>query len=288
MILEEKKQLYYSIMESVSKAVKKMLLEKEETKFPLFKLSLDNVSIQELKESVYDYEEYYRKHMNEDIKSDLVMLGAKLKREFGIKDWQIGVGDGFKINNPQVDVEYKHPQRYELIVPDIKENITIIKKLMKEHGYFATVQKIIDDDRTEVTFVQLIFVKEHPDNIREYLEKLNINPYHIATNLSIDEIKQNGLTPIARKGVNHIYYPPRIYFFLVDVEKTKDTTIKDYHKKVLKSEHNAEDFYRVYIDIDKVPKDVPFYFDPLVGKESIYTTEPISKEAIVGFQKMNN
>lgn len=100
--------------------------------------------------------------------------------------------------------------------------------------------------------------------------------YHCSPASNKEYILKNGILPKDRNFVNGITYKNRIYFFT----DGNIQHLRQYAKGTIGPEHKTTDFILVTIDMEKVPQYVQFFYDPLYGKESVWTEDEIPSEAI--------
>lgn len=241
-------------------------------------------------DAIYDYEAYsplfvrkwpervYESKFTEDLNE----LKAQLVLKFGLKEWQMGVSDFCDTGSPQASIKYQHPSALELIIPDFCNNLTIIDKFMDLRGYKMTYRKVDNYPNVPATLVHLIYIPKDLKGIRNDIAKCGDVLYHVTPTKNIDSILKKGLFPKERKGLFNIYYEPRVYFLRGDADIKE---VENYTKETLALETGESDYTLITVDINKVPDYVEFYYDPLIGRNSIFTTYAISPDAFDSVRK---
>lgn len=247
-------------------------------------IDLRKISQEKLNKVILNYENYkplfikykkeklYENTFSEDIKT----LEEQLKLNFDIKDWQMEICDIFNCGLDELAIKYKYDNLFEIVIPDIEKNIYIIDNFLNKRGYNKIYQKIDEYVKIPCTFIHLIYVPKFQNNIKNEILKYGNIIYHLTKKSNVNNIKQNGLIPQNREGKDNIFYDKRLYFFLgnislQDLENYAYNTLSD----------NTESYCVLYIDVNKLDDNIEFYYDPLYGKESIYTTEKISYNSII-------
>ena len=249
------------------------------------------MSDDEIIDACYDYETYkplFFKFAPERVYEskfveDLEELKRQLSAKYGLKDWQIGVADFNDVGVEQAALIYKHPNALELIIPDVGKNLLIIDRFMDARGYKLIVREIENKPEIPETIVHLIYVPKIQNDVRADIVKDDNILYHLAPKSKVELIKKNGLMPRSREGKGNIFYEPRIYFFK---SNTPRRFMKEYAIKTLSPESGETEYYRICIDIDKLADYVKFYYDPLLSKQSVFTTYAIPADAIDSIEKI--
>ena len=193
-----------------------------------------------------------------------------IKDFFKLEDWQISIIDA------NGDVKY-----IGLIIPNIGENIEMVRNAMNYCGWYLGYPKNIN---REDFFVQLQFEPKYIENIRKELNNTCKTLIHITPLYNIRKIQKIGLSP---KIKNELFnYPNRIYFVK---DNTDINIIKNLTSQLSTNNSslgNNGEYCLITIDLDKVPDNVGFYYDGNFPN-GVYTTSNINPKAITSIEKIN-
>ena len=218
--------------------------------------------------------------------TDFETLKRKLKRAHNLKDWQFDSTSIEEIGSDNInfwsyyDVLNPSQQVYSLIISNLNENIDIVSKDLEYHGYVilrAMVTEAIPAQYGKpMTCALVIFTSNNPLNVRENIGKFLC---HLSLTTNRNNILKNGIIKKERNG-EQIYYNGRVFFFTEDFYNNA----LDYSREMSEAYQESVDIYTV--NLDKLPSDWTFHYDPLIGPSAIYTEHSIPSEAIIDVQKI--
>ena len=202
-------------------------------------------------------------------------------------------------------VETKSGIKYiMIIVPNIGENITLVKKYLEKFGYFCSTpdskgKDILND---KIYWTTLQFEPHHQEIITELLKKEHKFLYHVSPTKYEHKILKNGLCPLSKN--DNFVYPSRVYM-MMDYRKIgneiKIATL-DYMELVaktllsakIKSHSFKEDEYvndydwTCYsIDISKLKDNFIASYDANFYPLAIFAAENIQPDAIKIIRRFN-
>lgn len=193
-----------------------------------------------------------------------------LKKEFNFNDWQIQEQEGC------------NKIKTILLIPAIGKNVDIVVGKMQTLGWhkaFVTpVEKL-----GYVPLVAISFDPVYQDSIKDTVRKWRYI-FHISPLYNKDGILQKGLLPSSQNSL--FKYPPRVYFLKpTTMHSEMEHLVKELYKNDKKPNNNG--LYCIYrIDLDKVPENVDFFFDPRY-EDGIYTDGKIPRQAITYLTTLN-
>lgn len=169
-----------------------------------------------------------------------------------------------------------------VVVANICNNIDIIDKEMKLGGYYRSRCAIFEDDKGR-SWANLVYDPIRQDTISEQIRNHCMTLFHYSEKNNYDSIRENGLLPKNEKR-RYDYYQKRVYLFperLDGVMVSHNNMMNGItqNRKRKNPKFNGE-YYRYMISMDKVPKNIEFFYDPH-GNGCIYTTEKIPYSSIV-------
>ena len=247
-------------------------------------IDLSTIPLEKLQRACYSYEEYAKKPLYfryapesiyESIEiKDLEDFKHQLFVKYGVVDWQMDVKDYTDTGNMNAVLQKQFGGILEIIIPDISNNLNLINAWMNLHDYVLTYRKIDNYSKVPATLVHLVYIPKDLKGIRAGISDENSKLYHITPTKNVDSILKKGLFPRDRQGLSGIYYEPRLYFITgYDEEK-----IREYAATTLAPETTEKDYSLIVIDMKKIPEYVEFYYDPLVGKQSVFTKFAIAPD----------
>ena len=202
-----------------------------------------------------------------------IHASQEITKSFRLSEWQFNV------------IELSEGDKMiAIIIPDLVDNIEIIKKVMSLYGYFLSQQK---DYPHASDFKVLYFMPKFQEYINEQLKGFEYL-WHVSPEKYKNRILEQGLLA---KSDNILYeYPDRIYLIPLfggdDCEyKDYDDEVKKYLTKLVryirgeKKIENKWAFYRIHLnDIPNVKFSIDYTMD--LFQDSLYTTDAIRPSAI--------
>ena len=179
------------------------------------------------------------------------------------------------------------------IIPKLKENYNIVKKLLEYYGYFVSTK--MDYKLNGLDYMIIEFQPNTQMQLNEVLKRYNY-VYHVCPSKYDNRIMKNGLVPKDRKEPafeddSLFSYSGRLFVFLnVDssdneLPETEDRLIIMFANKLYGEKPKTDSKYfndREYsiwkINLQEALKSINFYFDYTEQDflPSLYTTENIS------------
>ena len=205
-------------------------------------------------------------------------------RYFPLAEWQVGV-DIEEILSDVKTIWFK--------IPDIENNIELLKKVMPMFGYFLSRIEDFDNKRYKgwkiLTF-EPKFNKYITEEIFDHCSYL----YHVSPKKHEKKIMAQGLLPKSKN--DYLDYPDRVYLLkdstyetntngFIDIDvKVFERLIKNlYFAKILKKSNDyvKDELYNLYkIDLSLLHSSVNFAYDLAYTPFGIFTPNYINKEAI--------
>lgn len=188
-----------------------------------------------------------------------------IKNYFGFDDSQIKIIKG-----------YNNLDRFLLYVPNISNNIEIVKKNMGLCGYFLAKPK--ENEIKDGEWVYLQFEPFIQNDISRELRNEEKNLYHLTPFYNFGKIKHLGFSP---RSKNMFFdYPGRVYFMRGSVDKKEIISIGNALSFINTSKGNDGRYVLLTVDLDKVPNDTPFFYDPNYPN-GVYTTVNVRPDVII-------
>lgn len=233
---------------------------------------------------------------------------AQLEKHYRFREWQFSTGINIVDNIPYID--FLVPEDVaDILIDDLKNRGLVGRKLydvMKEYTTkmfpqeFPNAKSIIDKFQGWI-FVR--FINMSQENVREIIRRNSRYVYHITDAQNIDDIKKTGLT---LNNLSHPEVQPRIFLMTdnrddapqrykkeFDINRYFVALIKRIHQYRLADGSTDEEnpykwkFALLTIDIDKIPKNVEFYWDIHSFPFAFFTEDFIPSSAIVNYEIRN-
>ena len=202
---------------------------------------------------------------------DAEILKTRLIDRYDLKDWQCDVDRPDELDFKMDFEDYKF---FRVHMPEIEDNVNIITGYMEQNGYHL-IRKI----HTIVSgcgLVVLIYAPARQNRCDDELRREHEFIYHVTPTVNEDSILDDGFVPHSRNSkLSDIYYPERTYFF------TEDTlqSAYDYMNEMVSG--GVTRITLLVLELKLIPDNIPFYYDPLLGKKAVYTTVFVSSDAVV-------
>lgn len=247
-------------------------------------LNIDRIDEKELSECYKDYKEQiiFKKPLNilflEDWEPRLITWEAEkaikeIKQKYSLHDWQIY--KAIAKNNGGIIV----------CIADIGDNVADIKQDMEKLGYHLGCETQKEDNNgRNWQYMQFepVYSGDCTDYIRENCKLL----FHWTPSSNMETIEKEGIVP---KHNSKIFsYPEKVYLF-TDKNNSQELKLSGFlFAKLNKQECIKEEieYSLLSIDVDKLPKDMHFFYDPNMEK-AVYTEQVIPPEAITKNFKIN-
>lgn len=194
----------------------------------------------------------------------------ELKRDFYFQDWQIKEQRGAN------DI------KLILLLADIGENVKIIIEKMKLMGWsksYITPPSIING----MPMKAISFDPIYQDSIKDIIKRWRFL-YHISPAINKDSILKKGLLPFSKNG--KFDYPPRVHLLKPSLS---DSQLRSIARQLYDSDNSPDNngtYCLFQIDVNKLPDEIDFFFDPRFEK-GVYTKQEIPKESINGCHTFN-
>lgn len=224
----------------------------------------------------FDIREAFTSHPVFKKAIDTEILKTKLIDRYKLKDWQCEVDrpDEFDFEVPFIKMYVKVHSFFRVHLPEIDENVQIITNYMERNGYHL-IRKI-HTTVSECGLVVVIYAPVKQNRCDEELRREHMFLYHVTPADNEDSILDDGFVPHARNSKNSdIYYPERTYFF------TEDTLESAYAYMNEMVSGGVTRITLLVLELKLIPDNIPFYYDPLLGKKAVYTTMFVSSDAVV-------
>lgn len=236
---------------------------------------IENVSIDELKRQYIDYN-LFRNICSHDnplytIKEDkedgssrpLGEVQNAMVDKYQFHDWQFIIRQGR--NNIEVC----------LVIPLLGDNVQMVKKDMDKFGYFCSHE---DEYRKEnLVYLMMKFEPMYQDNVSNIIREYEFL-YHATPTENIPQIMSQGITP---KSQNNLFsYPERVFLIKGDVTEEGQNLIAQNLFRFSDRKETEIEYTILTIDVDSIPKNIPFYFDPN-HEHGVFTNETIPSSCIV-------
>ena len=226
----------------------------------------------------YSDTEYVMKYINEGLITTYPYekVIKSIKRKFYLYDDQVSYNT---INN---DGEFVTLIYIMLPNKSTKSEIGDIDNFMNTCGYFRiqNFQKIEDTN-----YGILIYEPKYSHNISEKIRKECSVIYHSTPNIYLNKILKNGLVPSHKNAL--FFYPDRSYCMLGDY-MSKEQLLALKNVQMVRNSQNPQyknpyddlQYSLLTIDVNKIPKDVKMYSDPMAPK-AFFTYDIIPSNAII-------
>ena len=279
------KQLIRILGEEILAGLKEFNLLKEKTKNNDIQNFLNSLNEKEFKQIWIDYRSLDNSPSYDNPLS-IEMVSSKLNEGL-IKSYPIDkvisyVKAYFQLDDKQIKKLERSNGVEEIIiyVPDIGDNIELIKKAMTLCGYH--LGHTISSKKSDKELIRLQFEPSFQENYSEELRKEEKFLYHLTPSYNVRSIQKIGLTP---KHKNELFkYPSRIYLLRGSLTDAEIKGIGQQLNKHNSSKGNDGKYTLIVLDLEKIPFDVNFYLDPNFV-DGCYTTQNIPPNAIVGIQE---
>lgn len=168
--------------------------------------------------------------------------------------------------------------------PNSNNNFEVLNKTMNFCGYFLsfpTKENLLKDKNSWV-IAEYEALHDKDDTIQIRNEEVAL--VHITPNYYLEKIKQQGFVPRDRN--NLFSYPGRIYFLRASLN---DDEILNFAWNLLITNKNQTHnglYNFIWIDLNKVNKDVKFYLDGNL-ENSVFTMDNIKPDCICEIQEFD-
>lgn len=196
-----------------------------------------------------------------------------IQRYFGFENWQIKIMDACN-----------GIQKIGINIPNIHNNVEIVKNKMKLCGYFLGWPTKEELDKHKNEWIWLNFEPKFQNNNTEEIKKEHRFLYHITPSYNLTKIKQIGLSPRHRN--TNFYFPSRIYLMFDDDElgnidnslnrRMMAFDLSDFNK----SKGNNGNYNILTIDTAKIGDNVNLYYVPNYSL-GCFTTDNIRPNSII-------
>jgi hypothetical protein len=175
---------------------------------------------------------------------------------------------------------------------DQYKNIKEVNKFMLSFGWYPAF--ISNEQVAYKDFDKIKHTENHM--LINYLEKFDAEKditqydylWHVTPDISIDKIKDIGLTPKNKSKLSN--NPKRIYFLLPTEEYNIVSTIKDLHLRTPKLQQKLiKSWYILKVNIKSLPDYLKFYKDPMFDTKdgAVWTFQNIPPKFIQIHKKIN-
>lgn len=194
----------------------------------------------------------------------------KLENELFFDDWQIIEQNG--CNGIKVI----------LLLSDIGKNLDIVIAKMKTLGWFkVAISPIANYNGIPVRAVSFdpMYQETIKDTVRKWRYLFHLSPLY-----NKESILQKGLIPTSQNL--YFDYPPRVYLLK---PTTSQVEMKNFAKELSRKNSNPNNngnYCLFQADLDFVPSDIDFYFDPRY-EYGVFTEQPLPRNAIQWLFTMN-
>jgi hypothetical protein len=204
-----------------------------------------------------------RTHTFEEVKKEL-------KTKLNFQDWQIKEQQGS--NNIKLI----------LLFSIISQNPQIVVSEMETLGWsksYMTPQAIIRGIPIVAISFDPLYQPSIKSTVRQWKYILHLSPWY-----NKDSILKNGLIPSSKNSF--FKYPPRLYLLKPTIPQMELHRIGKRLSETNTNPSNNGDYCLFQINLDNVPEDTDFYFDPRY-KYGIYTRQTIQTDAITYLYTIN-
>lgn len=252
------------------------------------KTSLGQLTYEKLANNIISlsYDDSLPNLMNNIIKNADIEGFTVIIERYRINDWQFCIRKLNDYNDEFIDI----------ILPNNKKLINNFINDMKIYGFYPNIQTNFIDDYLKNNSLyknKFIFIRFLPftqENIRELLYNQKFI-YHITYEQNIQNIKKYGLIPFNK---THPTYPKRIFLLMEPINKPIFYNIIIYRLlskllsyKLIQNNIPPNEFKKVIIDINKVPKNIEFFIDINSYPYAIYTNDIIPPSSIISIENIN-
>lgn len=224
----------------------------------------------------FDIREAFSSKPEFKVAIDAEILKTRLINRYKLKDWQCEVDgpDDLDFKVPFVKMDFDDYKFFRVHLPEIEDNVDIITRYMEQNGYHL-IRKI-KGTLSGCGMIVLIYAPVKQNRCDEELRKEHMFLYHVTLTDNEDSILDDGFIPHARNSKNSdIYYPERTYFF------TEDTLESAYEYMNEMVSGGITRITLLVLELKLIPDNIPFYYDPLLGKKAVYTTVFVSSDTVV-------
>ena len=182
-----------------------------------------------------------------------------------LSDWQI-----YKTSSHNGDIPMIH-----VVIPNIGENLEIVKKAMALCGYHLGAPK--EDNIPEGLWVKLQFEPEFQEDITDYIKTTESFLWHATPAYNLGKIMHTGLSPRSKNAL--FDYPGRVY--LIKGSSGVDFVQSMCEELSASNESPGNDgtYVILMVDIGGLPDNVRFYTDPNC-EFGVFTKSNIPKKAV--------
>jgi len=224
----------------------------------------------------FDIREAFTSHPEFKKAIDAEILKTKIIDRYKLKDWQCEVDrpDEFDFEVPFIKMYVKVHSFFRVHLPEIEGTVEIITGYIEQNGYhlIRKFKRTLSGYRMNA----LIYVPARQNRCDDELRRQHEFIYYVTLTDNKDSILDDGFVPHARNSKNSdIYYPERTYFF------TEDTLESAYAYMNEMVSGGVTRITLLVLELKLIPDNIPFYYDPLLGKKAVYTTVFVSSDAVV-------
>lgn len=247
-------------------------------------LNIDRIDEKELSECYKDYKEriIFKKPLNilflEDWESRMITWEVEkaikeIKQKYSLHDWQIYKANAE--NNVGIIV----------CIADIGDNVADMKQDMEKLGYHlgCETQKADNNGRN---WQYMQFEPIYSGDCTDYIKGNCLLLFHWTPSANIEAIKKEGIVP--KPDSNVFSYPERVYLFTDKNNFQKLKLLGLLFSKLDKQEsiNDEIEYSLLFISVNKLPKDMHFFYDPNMEK-AVYTEQTIPSYSIIKNFKIN-
>lgn len=218
----------------------------------------------------------------------IAMFNPKLLEEGLIKTYPIEktvsyIKSYFNLRDVQIKVLECDSgiEQIMVMVPPIADNIKIMEKAMNYFGYYLAAPKDVNNISGGLVWLQ--FEPKIQNDISQQLRKEETFIYHITPAYNRGKILKIGFSPRSKNSLFN--FPHRVYFIRGSVSDRQIKTIGEQLCNANNSEGNDGSYVLFVIDLNKIPENIPFYFDSNY-EYGVYTNSNIKPDAIVDVKEI--
>lgn len=208
---------------------------------------------------------------DEESTAPIAVVTSQLAAEFGMQNWQL-----------DVDVMHGGIEVITLLTSEyLSQNFTYVGRLMRQLGYFCSVEMVEGYGQTKWRMSQWEpLFQPNENNLVRSMEKL----YHLTPLYNLESILSNGLIPAHRNEL--LRFPRRVYMFKEDVRQQSIDTIGKQLNDNNNDPRNTGEYVLLAIDVNKVKPEVDFFSDPLCDS-GVFTTGVIPPDSVTLDRRLN-